>query len=511
MKRLLLALTLFALPSATWAQCNGVFPAQTFCGNATGSPALPQFVPQSATAAPAGTNGQIQYNNASSLGGFTATQDCTITPSTGIVLCLKTNNVAFGTAATQNTGTSGATLPFLNGTNTWSGINTWSSPSVFPNVRKKLTTTTSFFLDRTSGSDVTGCGLASGASACQTPAFLISILLTLYDFGGQVVSINLADSASTYAPIIVNGPWVGGTAVAQTSSNIAFIGNTTTPANVKIDGGGTGSCVEADEGSSFRISGVQVQNCALGLTAPEQHAELYFDHISWASMPAGSIGIYASRMGYIEMTGGSNTVSSIGAYFLQATHQGNFRASGLNTGATAITLVGSLTCTNGQFAYASSQGDITFTQYSATAFAGPAATCVQWSADSNGLFQVLNSSTGKALTPNNFFPGNVAGSCLGDCSIDQAGHGSTSINTCGTSPVLSGGSNDYYGHVLEGTTATGCIILFGSPVGSVPYFCQITWTTAVPATLTRAQNGNQLVLSHASTSSAAFDYLCKGF
>lgn len=33
----------------------------------------------------------------------------------------------FGTAATQNTGTSGATLPFLNGANTWSGIQSFSA------------------------------------------------------------------------------------------------------------------------------------------------------------------------------------------------------------------------------------------------------------------------------------------------------------------------------------------------------------------------------------------------
>jgi len=41
MKRLLLTLALFLLPSATWAQCNGVFPANTVCGNLTGSPAIP--------------------------------------------------------------------------------------------------------------------------------------------------------------------------------------------------------------------------------------------------------------------------------------------------------------------------------------------------------------------------------------------------------------------------------------------------------------------------------------
>ena len=36
------------------------------------------------------------------------------------------SNLGLGTAATVNTGTSGATIPLLNGTNTWSGTQTFS-------------------------------------------------------------------------------------------------------------------------------------------------------------------------------------------------------------------------------------------------------------------------------------------------------------------------------------------------------------------------------------------------
>lgn len=53
-------------------------------------------------------------------------QDCTIT-NAGVITCLKTNNVAFGTAAAANTGTSGANVPLLNGNNTFSGTATFSS------------------------------------------------------------------------------------------------------------------------------------------------------------------------------------------------------------------------------------------------------------------------------------------------------------------------------------------------------------------------------------------------
>ena len=54
----------------------------------------------------------------------TMSQDCTIA-NTGVITCLKTNNVAFTSAATTAIGTSGATIPLLNGANTWSGAQTF--------------------------------------------------------------------------------------------------------------------------------------------------------------------------------------------------------------------------------------------------------------------------------------------------------------------------------------------------------------------------------------------------
>jgi hypothetical protein len=50
---------------------------------------------------PGGTNGQIQYNNAGSFGGFTPSGDCTIT--TSAVTCTKTNGAAFAPSATTDT------------------------------------------------------------------------------------------------------------------------------------------------------------------------------------------------------------------------------------------------------------------------------------------------------------------------------------------------------------------------------------------------------------------------
>lgn len=75
MKRLLLALALLLVPAAASAQCNGVFPAHTLCGNNTGASGIPGQFPASAIQGiVGGSANQIQYNNAGALGGLTDAQ-----------------------------------------------------------------------------------------------------------------------------------------------------------------------------------------------------------------------------------------------------------------------------------------------------------------------------------------------------------------------------------------------------------------------------------------------------
>ena len=50
-----------------------------------------------------GTSGQIQYDNAGSFGGFTASGDATINTTTGAVTVTKTNGTAFAPSATTDT------------------------------------------------------------------------------------------------------------------------------------------------------------------------------------------------------------------------------------------------------------------------------------------------------------------------------------------------------------------------------------------------------------------------
>jgi len=60
------------------------------------------------------------------------TGDCTSTAGTVATTCTKTGGVAFGSAATANTGTSGAAVPLLNGNNSYSGVSTYSGALVLP-------------------------------------------------------------------------------------------------------------------------------------------------------------------------------------------------------------------------------------------------------------------------------------------------------------------------------------------------------------------------------------------
>lgn len=104
MKKLLLTFVLLLAPSLAWAQCNGVFPNNTACGNITGSSNTPRPVPLSSfpTTTPGGTTGQIQYNNSGAFGGFTASGDATINTSTGAVTVSKSGGVAFGSLAFES-------------------------------------------------------------------------------------------------------------------------------------------------------------------------------------------------------------------------------------------------------------------------------------------------------------------------------------------------------------------------------------------------------------------------
>lgn len=81
MKKLLLAFALLLAPSLAFAQCSGVFPNNTVCGNATGASNTPRATPSISFPAnltvgtstiTGGSNGRLLYDNAGVLGEYTA-------------------------------------------------------------------------------------------------------------------------------------------------------------------------------------------------------------------------------------------------------------------------------------------------------------------------------------------------------------------------------------------------------------------------------------------------------
>ena len=223
MKKLLLLLALL-IPSAAFAQCNGVFPNNTVCGNISGSSNLPRAMSPSAfLGAAGGSNGQIQYNNSSALGGFTMAGDCTVAIPN--ITCTKTAGTpfsAFATATDMNTQIS----RFNSGTGAsattyWSGAGTWTSPT---GLRKP--NPTNLYVTKT-GSDSNDCTL-TGASACLTIQRAVNVALGSYDFQGANLTINVG--AGTYVESVqIYGPFGGpGTTASGAQLNIKGAGSATT-------------------------------------------------------------------------------------------------------------------------------------------------------------------------------------------------------------------------------------------------------------------------------------------
>jgi hypothetical protein len=102
----------------------------------------------------------------------------------------------------------------------------------------------------TNGINQVGCGLGTGTSACATRGYLYNIFATSYDFGGQSVTVQIADGTYTDS-LQASGSLLLGQAGP---SGLTFTGNCTTPANVLIQpAASAGYTYSADGGTSFRI------------------------------------------------------------------------------------------------------------------------------------------------------------------------------------------------------------------------------------------------------------------
>lgn len=347
-----------------------------------------------------GTNTYILFNNGGILGNEQTvpvvnggTGQASLTAH-AVLLGAGTGNVGFVTI-----GTSGRLLidqgagadPLFNAmsgdaTITNTGAITVTKTGGVP-LRIPLTTATTFYV-ATTGSDSNN-GLTSG-TPWLTPQHAYAVLTSLYDFGGQNVTVQFANGTYTYTGFQLTNPWTGG-------GTLTFQGDTTTPDNVVINvtGSGTNACgfINLTTLPGFLgIYGMKI-TVAVGGQACIRNAGL-------GTIQFKNIDFGACAQGHVEAASVGTTIQAIGNYSIIGNAAFHLFGNGgglVQARAVTVTLTGT-PAFSGAFARANDLGSV---QANNTSFSG-SATGSRYMAMSNGV--ILTGGGGA-----NFFPGDADG------------------------------------------------------------------------------------------------------
>lgn len=222
------------------------------------------------TGSPASGN-LTKFSGATSITSGDLSGDCTTSGGLAVT-CTKSSGVAFGTAAFDNTGTSGATIPLNNGNNTFSGGITYSGTATFTGAVPSLSNgKAAVAASSTNGAIYTGQGSVndlvlqnkSGSNACVVATGTTTLNCTGLQLGGVSVitgnqSITLSgDTTGTGTTLIttstnkVNGGAIPASATALASNGSNQIVTATVQGNgakVQLSTGSTttNDCVKFD-------------------------------------------------------------------------------------------------------------------------------------------------------------------------------------------------------------------------------------------------------------------------
>lgn len=373
------------LPTIANAQCNGVFQPNTICGNATGSPAVPKQVPQSAiTGLPGGTNGQIQYNNNGNFGGtgpLTCPNGEFLNAAAAPFVCgtpsgtIIGNSSVTGATTTYVSAQSNTVVKRSNSGSPMEDILPGTSPGILPAGTVIFITnadTAGIMSIKAGAGAAIKTALASTGFAYLCPGQTVAIysdganywLLNLplrcklqgattifiaaagsnsndgltastgfadenaaYQWAQQTLDVNLqqltfsfgTNTSPGYICANISGPLLGTYANQTDGTNVTFLGNAATPANVLI---ATTTCNNAwrmENGAVGQINGFTLSNTFGHDFQSDQGSISFIKNISFVEQAAGSNLMISAGPSYIFINGNLSLTANAnnpGAVFL---------------------------------------------------------------------------------------------------------------------------------------------------------------------------------------------------
>lgn len=265
-------------------------------------------------------------------------------------------------------------------------------------TRERLTAARTYYV-RTDGSD-SNTGLVNSSGGAFLTLQKAYDVAKAFDLGAYNITIQVA--AGTYSGgVICEG-------VVPGAGTINFLGDTTTPTNVVIDGGAAGA-LSVRAGARVVAGGFSFISTSLnGIEAVDGGTLLINGKVDFGACPGSACSqMYASRDGKLRISA-SFTIHGNAAYMGQASHGGQIRldvgtgqwsANSTYSGAVVLTDVGEFITTSG-FTFDSNGKTITGIEY--IEIEGGRVQCAGNSPPTNG-----------------FIPGTVVGSSIHGGAINQ--------------------------------------------------------------------------------------------